>query len=44
MMVMIIVTIQAQPLPFKRPHATIRLAIPSATRTPPITPRAPPEI
>ncbi len=43
-MVIIIVTIHAQTLPFKRPHATTKLAIPIAINTAPITPINPPRI
>lgn len=44
MMVIIIVTIQAQTLPLNRPHATTKLAIPIAINMPPITPINPPRI
>jgi len=38
MMVIMIVTIQAHTLPFNRPHATTKLAIPRTINIPPITP------
>lgn len=44
MMVMIIVTIHAQPLPVNRPQATINLAIPSTISIPPSTPINPPSM
>jgi len=42
MMVIIMVIIQAQPLPVNRPQATTKLAIPRAISTPPSTPINPP--
>jgi len=42
MMVIIIVTIQAHTLPFNRPHATTKLAIPITINIPPSTPINPP--
>ena len=43
-MVIIIVTIHAQPLPVNRPHATTKLAIPSTISMPPTTPINPPSM
>lgn len=37
-MVIIIVTVQAHPLPLSRPHATTKLAIPKNIKIEPITP------
>ena len=42
MMVIIIVTIHAQPLPVNRPQATTKLGIPSTISMPPSTPINPP--
>ena len=44
MMVIIIVTIHAQPLPVNRPQATTKLAIPSTISMPPSTPINPPSM
>lgn len=44
MMVIIIVTIHAQPLPVNRPQATTKLAIPSTINMPPSTPINPPSM
>lgn len=41
-MVIKIVTIHAHPLPFNRPHATTKLAIPRTINMPPSTPMNPP--
>jgi hypothetical protein len=38
MMVIIIVTVQAHPLPLRRPQATTKLAIPKTIKIEPITP------
>ncbi len=42
MMVTIIVTIHDHPLPFNRPHATTKLAIPRTINMPPNIPKNPP--
>lgn len=41
-MTIIMVTIHAHPLPFRRPHATTKLAIPITMSIPPRTPKNPP--
>ena len=43
-MATIIVTIHAQPLPVRRPHATTNPAIPITIRAPPIIPKNPPNM
>lgn len=43
-MATIIVTIHAQPLPVRRPHATTNPAIPITISAPPIIPKNPPNM